>query len=126
MAVMIASAVTPRPPCTGDIWRKPRASASSVDSPRAIPNLRLGPLAAGSRRSLLRQEPRREQRHGAAGCALLLAFLPGDARDVEMRPVVLARELGKKARGGDAAAGAVGDIGEVGEVAIEPLVVILP
>src|SRR6266446_970860 len=106
MEVMIASAVTPR----------------------ATRNLRSGATgdAADSRRALLRQHPGRKQRHGAPGCALLLAFLPGDARDVEVRPIVLARELGEKARGGDAAAGAVADIGEVGEVAVEHLVVILP
>src|SRR6266850_3629662 len=80
----------------------------------------------GSRRSLLRQDPRREQWHRAPGRAFLLAFLPRDARDVQMRPVVLAGELGEKARGGDAAAGAVADVGEIGEVAVERLVVILP
>src|SRR5690242_10612965 len=64
----------------------------SIVVTRATRN-RLRANAAGrSRQRLLREEPRREHRHRPARCALLLAFLPRDAGDVDVRPVVLARE----------------------------------
>src|SRR5262245_58080650 len=82
---------------------------------------RVGPLTR-----LLRKYPCRQHRHRPPGCALCLALLPCDARDVEMRPVELFRESRQEARCGDAASGAARDIGEVGEVAVEPFLVIIP
>src|SRR5204863_2973405 len=85
------------------------------------------PVQYGSRRwILLREQPCRQQRHGPPGGALLLAFFPRRARDIEMGPVVFLREARQKAGGSDAAAGAAGDVREIGEIAREPVLIVLP
>src|SRR6185437_2384244 len=83
-------------------WRLSRASRAAI-----------GPRSG---HGFLRQEPRREHRHRATGGALLLAFLPGDAGDVEMRPVVLPRKARQEAGGGNAATRAAPDVREIGEI----------
>src|SRR5262252_5759652 len=67
-----------------------------------------------------------EQGHRASRCALLLAGLPGRTCDVEVRPVVFAREAREEARRCDGAARATADVGEVREIALQLLLVILP
>src|SRR6266567_2536863 len=75
---------------------------------------------------LLRQQPRREQRDGSAGGALFLSLFPGNARDVQVRPIVFLGELGEEARRGDASAGAAADVGEIRKIAGERFVIVLP
>src|SRR6266705_2477719 len=72
------------------------------------------------------EKPGGKERHRASGRALLLAFLPRGAGDVEVRPVVLLGEARQKARRRDAAARAASDVGEIGEVAGERVLVVLP
>ena len=75
---------------------------------------------------LLRQQPRRRATAPAGPSRPSPCRPPRDARDVEMRPVELPRELRQEARGGDASARATRDVGEVREVAREALVVVVP
>src|SRR4030095_6816416 len=85
------------------------------------------PVEYASRRwILLREQPRRQQRHRPPGGALLLALFPRRARDIEMGPVVFLREPRQKTGSGDAAAGTAGDIREIGEIARETVLIILP
>src|SRR6266496_4814250 len=81
---------------------------------------------AGGGRGLLGETPGREQRHRPPGCALVLAFLPGNPGDVEVRPLEFFREPRKEAGRCDAAARAPGDVREVGEIAVEALLIVLP
>src|SRR5579862_1269100 len=95
--------------------RKRRASTARARTQAAGPSYRDAFLA---------QQPRRQERHRATRRALILAFLPGDTRDIEMSPVVFLRELGKEAGSRDAASCASRDVGKVGEVAGETLMII--
>src|SRR5438034_9008126 len=74
-------------------------------------------------RRLLREHPRREQRDRPPGRTLLLALLPGDPGDVQMRPVVILGEFRQEACCGDAPAGPVAEVGEISEVPGDRLVV---
>src|SRR5882672_11945305 len=73
----------------------------------------------------LHQE-RREQRHRPARRSFFLARLPGGPGDVEVRPIVLARESRKEAGGGHAAGRASADVREVGKIALQRLLVVVP
>src|SRR5260370_8198221 len=71
-------------------------------------------------------EKRREQRDGPTGRSFFLARFPRRPGDVEMGPVVLARESGKETGGGNTAGGTSADICKIGELAFPPFPNIIP
>src|SRR6266705_4308097 len=71
-------------------------------------------------------EKRREQRDGPTGRSFFLARFPRRPGDVEMGPVVLARESGKETGGGNTARGTSADICKIGEVAFQLFLIIVP
>src|SRR5207247_9937755 len=71
-------------------------------------------------------EKRREQRDGPSGRSFLLPRFPRRSGNVEVGPVVLARESGKETGGGDTARSASADICKRGGVAFRLVLLMLP
>src|SRR5436190_180565 len=71
-------------------------------------------------------EKRREQRDGSSGRSFLLPRFPRRPGNVEVGPLVLARESRKETGGGDTTRSASADICKIGEVAFQLFLIILP
>src|SRR6266516_6413652 len=71
-------------------------------------------------------EKRCEQRDGPPGRSFFLARFPRRPGNIEVGPLVLARESRKEAGGGDTTRSASADICKIGEVAFQLFLIILP
>src|SRR6266853_734291 len=70
-------------------------------------------------------QKRREQGDGSTGRSFFLARFPCRPGNVEVGPVVLARESRKEAGRGNAAGSASADVCKIGEVAFQLLLIVL-